>query len=500
MTEIIHRWEWRAFGSRFPSPQAYLDELGAVGEPQESDEIYLVAPDASSLKIRFGVLDLKVLLETDRSGLQLWAPIAKVGFPADAAALSALFEAWGRAEPHLQRSSCTQQQFVEELIQPLDDVAVVEVHKRRVRYAPEGCMAEMTELTLDGTTVRTVAVEAADPTAVLSAVEEMGLRGYENASYARGLSCLLGRAPVRYAVIDVGTNSVKFHVGEQHPDGAWSRVLDRAEVTRLGEGLADRGEIQPDPMERTAETIARMAEEARSEDVMAVAAVGTAGMRMARNRDAVIARFRERAGIDVEVVSGEEESRLAYLAAKSGVGLADGSVAVFDSGGGSTQFTFGKGSEVEERFSVDVGAVRYTERFGLDGAVEAAVVSDTLTAIAADLERLDDRPPPDALVAMGGAVTNLAAVAHAMAHYDPDIVQGSVLEVAEVDRQIELFRSMDAVARRSIVGIQPARAEVILAGAGVVRTVMAKLGCDRLTVSDRGLRHGLLMERFGLFG
>ena len=84
-----------------------------------------------------------------------------------------------------------------------------------------------------------------------------------------------------------------------------------------------------------------------------------------------------------------------------------------------------------------------------------------------------------------------------MATYDPDKVQGTVLERAEIDRQIELYRTRTADERREIVGLQPKRAEVILAGACVVRTVMDKLGQDRLTVSDRGLRHGVLIERFG---
>jgi len=98
---------------------------------------------------------------------------------------------------------------------------------------------------------------------------------------------------------------------------------------------------------------------------------------------------------------------------------------------------------------------------------------------------------------MGGAITNITAVKHGLATYDPDVVQGTVLDAAELDRQIELYRSRDADGRREIVGLQPKRAEVILAGALVVRTVMDKLGKDRLTVSDRGLRHGLFVERFG---
>jgi exopolyphosphatase/guanosine-5'-triphosphate,3'-diphosphate pyrophosphatase len=173
-----------------------------------------------------------------------------------------------------------------------------------------------------------------------------------------------------------------------------------------------------------------------------------------------------------------------------------GSLVVFETGGGSSQFTFGRAGHVDERFSVDVGAVGLTERFGLAAEVARERVEEARAAIAGELQRLDGRPAPDVLVGMGGAVTNMTAVMHELASYDPQVVQGSVLTAAEVDRQIELYRTRSADDRRQIVGLQPKRAEVILAGACVVRTVLAKLDRDSLTVSDRGLRHGLLAERF----
>jgi len=120
-----------------------------------------------------------------------------------------------------------------------------------------------------------------------------------------------------------------------------------------------------------------------------------------------------------------------------------------------------------------------------------------LAAVAGDLDALDGRPSPDAVVGMGGALTNLAAVKHELATYDSAVVDGTVLDREELDRQIELYRSRSAEGRRSIVGLQPARADVILAGACVVQTVLAKLGKASVVVSDRGLRHRLLVERFG---
>jgi exopolyphosphatase/guanosine-5'-triphosphate,3'-diphosphate pyrophosphatase len=129
--------------------------------------------------------------------------------------------------------------------------------------------------------------------------------------------------------------------------------------------------------------------------------------------------------------------------------------------------------------------------------VSAAVVQQALGAIVADLSDLDGSDPPDVLVGMGGAVTNLTAVMHGLSTYDPDLVQGSVIDQSEVDRQIERYRAVSAEERRRIVGLQPNRAEVILAGACVVRTVLDKLGKSSLSVSDRGLRYGLWIDRFG---
>ena len=218
---------------------------------------------------------------------------------------------------------------------------------------------------------------------------------------------------------------------------------------------------------------------------------------MAGNRNEVVEAVRARSGLSLDILSGEDEGRLAYLAVATGVGLGDGAIVAFDTGGGSSQFTFGHGSDVDERFSVPVGAVRFTEQFGLASAVSRDVVADALAAIAAELAGLDGRPRPDGVVAMGGAVTNLAAVKHGLATYDPDVVQGTVLDRGEIDSQIEQYRIRDADERRAMVGLQPARAEVILAGACIVRTIIDKLGCEAVTVSDRGLRHGVLIERFG---
>jgi exopolyphosphatase/guanosine-5'-triphosphate,3'-diphosphate pyrophosphatase len=250
-------------------------------------------------------------------------------------------------------------------------------------------------------------------------------------------------------------------------------------------------------MERTAGAIAAMAAEAGREGVEATAAVGTAGMRIASNASELVDTVRDRTGVEIEVIPGEEEARLAYVAATSGLGITDGTLVVFDTGGGSTQFTFGAPGRIEEQFSVNVGAARFTEQFGLDRPVPPETVAAARAAVATDLSRLEGRPTPDMLVGMGGGITNMAAVKHGLERYDPEVVQGTELDAAEIERQIELYRTRSADERREIPGLQPKRAEVMLAGACIVRTVLDELGRDSLVVSDRGLRHGLIVERFG---
>ncbi len=497
MTGIVPRWEWRSFGRRFGEAESRLAKLTPSGV-QDSDEIYLLSRAGGNVKVRDALMDIKVKREVNADGLEQWTPVMKAGFPLPSIEVAKVLKALDLPVSEPLRNSYTLDQLLEQFASPNSGVRVVKVHKRRTRYTVDGCMAEISDVTANGKFTRTIAVESTDAAGVIRVVTGLGLSGYTNSCYPRGLAALIDDELERYAVIDVGTNSVKFHIGERDVDGKWGTVVDRAEMTRLGEGLAEKRVISDAALERTTAAIAGMVEEARRNEVRAIVAVGTAGLRIAANGVEVVAALKARAGVQVEVISGEEEGRLAYLAAKAGLGLKAGSLVVFDTGGGSSQFTFGHDSSVDERFSVDVGAVRYTERYKLDGAATSDVVQQAMAAISADLSRLEDRPVPEALVGMGGAVTNITAVRHRLANYDPTIVQGTVLDRTEIDRQIELYRSRDADVRRSIVGLQPKRAEVILAGACIVRTIMEKLGKNSLTVSDRGLRHGVLAERFDI--
>jgi exopolyphosphatase/guanosine-5'-triphosphate,3'-diphosphate pyrophosphatase len=502
MEKIVPRWEWRTFDRSLGAAEGKFAVL-TEEHVQCSEEIYLLADHSgANVKIRDGLLDIKLLEHVDSNGLEQWLPVCKERFPLEATSVASVRRALLLPEAPASAQSLSIDRFLAEIAPPGGPVHVVNVTKTRTRYVVHGCTSEVTDIVAGRKSARTVAIEDADPAKVIAAVKAMKLERHQNTSYPRGLKTILGlssgqKPALLRAVIDVGTNSVKFHIGECQSDGTWKTIVDRAEVTRLGEGIEQTGAIAPEAMERTAAAIAGMKDEAARNAVASITAVGTMGLRTASNSAAFLDLVKKRCGIAIEVISGEEEGRLAYLAVRSGIGLSEGSLVIFDTGGGSSQFTIGRGNQVDRQFSVNVGAVRFTERFGLAGEVSASVLEQALAAIAADLHSLDGLTTPDAAVGMGGAVTNIAAVKHHLSRYDPDVIQGSVIERSEVDRQIEHYRTLSTEARRRVVGLQPKRAEVILAGACIVRTILDKLNCRSFSVSDRGLRHGVLLARFG---
>ena len=324
-----------------------------------------------------------MLQRVNEDGLEQWKPVLKAGLPLRAADLGTVLQALDVAA-ELERDEYSLEQVLSELVDPSPALASVAVHKRRRHVTTEGAMAELTELSTEQGATRTIAVESEDPALVTAAVRDLGFETRQNVNVPRGLKTLVGFG--RFAVIDIGTNSVKFVIGQRGKDGKCETIVDRADVTRLGEALDRTGELSEDPVRRTVETIAAMAEEAERHAVAAIAAVATAGVRMARNSEAFVESVRERTGIELEIISGDEEGRLAYVAATEGLQLGDGTLVVFDTGGGSSQFTFGRGRNVDERFSVNVGAVRFTERFGLEKVVSEDALREALDAIAADLE------------------------------------------------------------------------------------------------------------------
>ncbi|MCR4627673.1 MAG: Ppx/GppA family phosphatase [Treponema sp.] len=300
----------------------------------------------------------------------------------------------------------------------------------------------------------------------------------------------------RKAIIDIGSNSIKFFVGELAADKTITTIEDANDIARLGEGLDKTGAISPEAMQRNVDGVAKFAARAKELGADEIVSVGTMALRKASNSADFIAAVKKACGVEVKIIPGEEEARLSYLAVLSGLTLQGGDLVIFDTGGGSTEFIFGKGTNLEKRFSVNLGAVRITENYLTSDPVTKEQVDAAIAQINKEFEEAGVNGKPMQLVGMGGTVTSMGAVKHKMVKYDPAVIQGSDLTVKDIDEQIAEYSKRTIEQRKELPGLQPKRADVILAGACILKVITTRLGVDKLTISDRGLRHGLAFDLF----
>ena len=302
----------------------------------------------------------------------------------------------------------------------------------------------------------------------------------------------------RLGAVDVGTNSVLLLVAERGGDGVVRAVREEAEITRLGRGVDRTGLLSPEGMEATLEVLARYAALARGDGARALVVTATSAARDARNGAEFLARAAERTGAAVEILSGAEEARLTYLAVArdfASEGGAAGLLAI-DVGGGSTEFVHGRGTEVLFRASLDIGSVRLTERCVHTDPPSAGDQEAVRRAVGEALTRLPSFPREVRVVGVAGTVTSLFALAHGIEPYDAARVHGGWISLEEVERVRARLCAVPLAVRRTFPGLQPKRADVLPAGALLFETALRHLGAAGARVSDRGVRWGVLLDRW----
>lgn len=300
---------------------------------------------------------------------------------------------------------------------------------------------------------------------------------------------------MRVAAIDIGTNTVLLLVAERNDAGQLVPVEERATITRLGEGVDKTRRLAPAAIERTNAALDRYAEIIERLGVDRVDVVGTSAMRDAGGGEAVRAHVKTKLGVDARTISGDEEARLTFAGALSGIAGIEASsrVRVFDIGGGSTEVVHGErgASSILFAHSYDVGSVRLTERHvKTDPPTEgelAAVRAAAKNAFASVPPFASELPP----VGIAGTMTTLAAVSLKMATYDGARVHGLTLSVGEMERVVSDLSRLPLEQRSVVPGLEPKRADVIVAGGLVALAYLEHVGENEVIVSDRGVRWGL---------
>ncbi len=297
-----------------------------------------------------------------------------------------------------------------------------------------------------------------------------------------------------FATIDIGTNSVLLLIGEPLPDGSVAVAEDRAEGTRLGEGLAQHGAISPEASARTLEVLKQYHDLCIKHGAKGIAVVGTAALRNASNASEFIDALKRELGLAVEVISQDREALLTYEACAHDFGK---EILVVDIGGGSTEFI-----SADDIASLPIGCVSLLEEFlKKDPPTEAEMISlrtSVRKALVSSLEpRAFARPHDRELVAVAGTPTTLKAILLSLQPYDPKRVHGSSLSISDLRNIIDMLLKKTIAQRKEIKGLIPQRADVIVSGAALLLEAMSYLGFEKVTISDRGVKWGLFYEKFG---
>ena len=305
-------------------------------------------------------------------------------------------------------------------------------------------------------------------------------------------------SPRRSAFIDVGTNTILCLIAEIRDTGRFRILNDLADITRLGQGVDRTGRIGPEGEQRSLDALERFRQQCKSLGVEEFIAVGTSALRDAKNSQEVRARFRDKLGFDIRVISGEEEAAYSFLAVQRGLPLVGSELLVIDIGGGSTEFIRGNNSGVSQAVSLNLGTVRLTERFLHSDPVRADEVKQMIAAIERELASLSrcGIQPDDSVVIVGTAATftTLVAMAKKLERYSHSAVHGSFLSLDVVRDHVRRLQEKSLAERKRIAGLEPKRADVIFAGACLIERLMSVWQHDKVIVSDQGVRYGLLHE------
>jgi exopolyphosphatase / guanosine-5'-triphosphate,3'-diphosphate pyrophosphatase len=307
----------------------------------------------------------------------------------------------------------------------------------------------------------------------------------------------------KVAAIDIGTNSVLLVVAAAEPGGP-RPLLERATITRMGEGVDQTRRLAPAAVERNLACLRAYAEDLRAHGAPPLDVVGTSALRDAQGAGEFLDAAEQILGVRPRVIAGDEEARLTFRGALSGLSLS-GKLLVFDIGGGSTELIVGDASgsaPPESRVSLNIGSVRLFERHvktdppGADelGRIQAQI--DEALADAGPLSRIAAGEPLT-LVGVAGTVTTLKALELGLPAYDAARVHGSKLSLEAVEALCEQLGSLPLAERVKLPGLEPKRADVIVAGALIVRSLLRRAGAKETLVSDRGVRFGLLEALMG---
>lgn len=302
---------------------------------------------------------------------------------------------------------------------------------------------------------------------------------------------------MRIASIDIGTNTILLLIAEIESDGSITTLLDEQVIARLGKGVDAHRNIGRDTFTSAGSYISLYKQTCVQYSVDRIVAVGTSALRDARNGSEFIEWIRDITGIEIEVLSGDDEARWTYRGALSEFPGSPDRCAVIDIGGGSTELITGSRTAVHRASSVDIGSVRITERFLSESPPNRSSLSNAHDHIRSQLEKhkLNDLTGSFA-IGVAGTVTTLAALYKEIPFFSPKELSGVPLGLDDIRTIFGLLKEKSVNQLRSVPQITPGRADIILAGILILMTVMEVYEMRTIYTGIRGLRYGIALREF----
>jgi exopolyphosphatase/guanosine-5'-triphosphate,3'-diphosphate pyrophosphatase len=303
---------------------------------------------------------------------------------------------------------------------------------------------------------------------------------------------------MRIAAIDIGTNSIHVLIAKTTALGAFEVIDREREAVQIGSGSFTRGRLEREAIRRTVDALARYVELARRHGVDEILCTATAAVREAENGGDFIAASRRATGITPRVIPAEEEGRLIYLAVKNALPLGEKPDVIFDIGGGSVQLVVGHREGMEAALSVPLGALRLTETaFESDPPTrrELAATARRIGKLARSALKQVAALAPARALGSSGSIHAMGHVVEWLEHGRPlEQVNGHVVRTASLERAVRALARMTAAERERLPCLEAARARIIVAGGLVLVHLLRKLGMDSITLSDDGVREGLIAD------
>ena len=295
----------------------------------------------------------------------------------------------------------------------------------------------------------------------------------------------------RVGAVDLGTNTTRLLVADVE-DGRVEEVLRRTTITRLGEGVDERRQLLPLPVARVRNCLSAYRQELERLGAERTLAIATSAVRDAENGEAFLGEVEWSYGFETRLLSGHDEALLTFRGVGSARAIQPGTLVV-DLGGGSTELVVGGPGGIQFHDSIDMGSVRMTERFLPSDPPTEAELTACATAVRSLLaERVpaETRDAVETAVGVAGTVTTLAALDLGLDAYDPERVHGHRISADGVESQLRRLAALPLEKRREIPALEPGRAPVIVAGAAIVREVLAYFGLQALEASERDILDG----------